>query len=229
LPVNTATGGGDFFDQATRNAALTEQLRQKPGEAATRVNAVGAQCPVLGLWTLARIRASVDWLADYSLSGVWRVWQPLDLGLRSAQVRRYSPDPSYQIKQKRLERALRDAASQPKEVVVLFLDEFGYYRWLAGSHNWGSSVAEREGHNQQWRTIGALNALTGQVTYLDNYIVGRRQVIAFYKRLVQVYASARRIYLIQDNWNVHSHPNVLAALATWPQLQLVGWPPTRPG
>ena len=219
---------GGFFDRAKRKATLTEQLRQKPGEAATRVTAVGSQCPAPGLWTLGRIRASVDWLADYSLSGVWRILQRLDLGLRSAQVRRYSPDPDYQIKKKRLERALRDAARHPKEVVVLFLDEFGYYRWPAGSRNWGPSVADREGNNQQWRTIGALNALTGQVTYLDNYIVGRRQLIAFYKRLVQVYASARRIYLIQDNWNVHSHPDVLATLATWPQLKPVGLPTYSP-
>ena len=119
-------------------------------------------------------------------------------------------------------------ARQPAEKVALFLDEFGYYRWPTGSRNWGPSVAQREGNNQQWRTIGALNALTGQVDYLDNYIVGRRQVIKFYGQLVQRYPAAQRIYLIQDNWNVHRHPDVLAALARWPQLQPLGLPTYSP-
>ena len=30
--------------------------------------------------------------------------------------------------------------------------------------------------NQQWRIAGALNALTGRVDYLDDYVVGRRQL-----------------------------------------------------
>jgi transposase len=216
---------GGRFDHLARKDELTEQLRQGPGEAAAQVNAVGATCPTPGLWTLAGIRASVAWLSDYSLSGVWRVLQRLDLGLRSAQVQLYSPDPDYLKKKKRLERALREAARQPDQVVVLFLDEFGYYRWPTGSRNWGPSTAQREGNNQQWRTIGALNALTGQVDYRDNYIVGRRQVIKFYGQLVQRYPEARRIYLIQDNWNVHDHPDVLKALADWPQLRPL-WLPT---
>jgi len=65
-----AVCAGGLFDQAKRKEELIEQLRQGPGEAATRVNAVGAGCPAPGLWTLARIRASVAWLAEYSLSGV---------------------------------------------------------------------------------------------------------------------------------------------------------------
>lgn len=219
---------GGLFDQAKRKEELTEQLRQGPREAATRVTAVGAECPAPGLWTLARIRASVAWLADYSLSGVWRVLQRLGLGLHSAKVQMYSPDPDYLKKRKRLERALRAAARQADQVVALFLDEFGYYRWPTGSRNWGPNVAQREGNNQQWRTIGALNALTGQVDYLDNYIVGRRQVIKFYGQLVQRYPAAQRIYLIQDNWNVHRHPDVLAALARWPQLQPLGLPTYSP-
>jgi transposase len=219
---------GGLFDQAARKEALTEQLRQGPKEGAANLPPVGSQCPPPGLWTLARIRASVTWLADYSLSGVWRVLQRLELGLRSAKVQRYSPDPEYALKQKRLERALRAAAREPDHVVALFLDEFGYYRWPVGSRNWGPSVAERDGNNQQWRTIGALNALTGQVDYLDNYIVGRRQVIKFYGQLAQRYPTAQRVYLIQDNWNVHSHPQVQQALTQWPRLQPLGLPTYAP-
>jgi hypothetical protein len=42
-------------------------------------------------------------------------------------------------------------------------------------------VADRAGTKHQfWRIVGALNALTGQVEYLADYIVGRRQGSACY-------------------------------------------------
>ena len=87
-------------------------------------------------------------------------------------------------------------------------------------------MADRAGSKQQlWRVIGALNALTGQVDYLDGYIIGREKVSAFYRQLDRVYADAKRVYVIQDNWSIHSHPDVLATLATLPRLEPV-WLPT---
>jgi hypothetical protein len=77
-----------------------------------------------------------------------------------------------------------------------------------------AAVAQRAGNNQQWRTIGALNALTGQVNYLDGYIVGRQQVIQCYAHLNRAYSEEERLYVIQDNWNIHPHPDVLTALAS---------------
>jgi transposase len=115
-------------------------------------------------------------------------------------------------------------------VGALFLDEFGYYRWPDVAPTWGqeAAVAQRAGTNQQWRTIGALNALTGQVNYLDGYIVGRRQVIQFYGQLNHAYAELDRLYVIQDNWNIHTHPDVLTAVAKSPRLIPVWLPPYSP-
>ena len=86
-------------------------------------------------------------------------------------------------------------------MVLLFLDEMGYYRWPEGAADWmlaAPGVAARQVHkagptNRQQRLIGALNALTGRLDSLDNYLVGRQQVSAFYQHLEQVYGSARRI------------------------------------
>jgi hypothetical protein len=87
-------------------------------------------------------------------------------------------------------------------------------------------VADRRGaNNGLWRLIGGLNALTGQVNYLDASIVGRAKVTEFYGKLVAVYPRARRLYMIQDNGSIHRHPDVLAALQEWPQVEPV-WPPT---
>jgi len=76
-----------------------------------------------------------------------------------------------------------------------------------------------------WRLIGALNPLTGQVDYLDNYVVGRAKVIEFYGQLVEAYPRARTLCVIQDNWSIHTNPEVLKALKDWPQVEPV-WLPT---
>lgn len=207
---------------------VVEILHAGPGEAARREVAVTKDGPVPSRWTLRTIRASVEWLTDYTMSGVWRVLQTCGLGLHTSCARLFSPDPDYASKVRRLHRCLRDAARHPDTVVALFLDEFGYQRWPAVAPTWGveAAVAQRAGNNQQWRTIGALNALTGQVNYLDGYIVGRQQVIQFYSRLDRAYPKkVALIYVIQDNWNIHTHPDVLTALEAYPRIKPL-WLPT---
>ena len=152
--------------------------------------------------------------------------------LRQGRLPLYSPDPAYATKLDRWLGCLREAAQTPEEVVVLFLDEMGYFRWPDAATDWAEVApakapeAVRAGpNNRQQRLIGALNARTGQVNYLENYVVGRKQVIAFYGRLNQIYAQARHIYVIQDNWSIHQHPDVVTALAEFPRLEPV-WLPT---
>ncbi len=206
---------------------LLETLRAGPGEAARQEVAVGETGPSPSRWTLRTIRASVEWLTEYTLSGVWRVLQTGGLGLHASCARLFSPDPDYRRKVRCLHRCLRDAARHPDTVVALFLDEFGYQRWPEVAPMWGleAAVAQRAGNNQQWRTIGTLNALTGQVNYLDGYIVGRQQVRQFYAQLNHAYPEVDLIYVIQDNWNIHTHPDVLTALERYPRITPV-WLPT---
>ena len=178
------------------------------------------------------IRATFARGNDLTLPGVWRALRRLGFGVRSAAVQQYSPDLDYLAKEAHLLSCLREAAAAPDEVVALFLDEMGYARWPEPAPDWGARApapcpaADRMGSKQQlWRVIGALNARTGQVDYRDNYIVGRAQVSAFYRDLDQRYAHARRVYLIQDNWSVHAHPDVLATLEGLPRCEPV-WLPT---
>jgi transposase len=221
------TVGGRFEEREVLNEEVLERLRAGPSEAARQEIAGGDSCPTPCCWTLGTLRVSVDWLSEYTLSGVWRVLPTCGLTLRASRARLFSPDPDYRLKVQRLHRCLRDAARHPQTVAAVFLDEFGYQRWPEGAPTWGdeAAVAQRAGNNQQWRTIGCLNALTGQVNYLDGYIVGRQQVIEFYDQIDQVYPKVALIYVIQDNWNIHTHPDVLDALAAWPRLKPV-WLPT---
>jgi hypothetical protein len=190
--------------------------------------APAARVPAICRWKLEAIRDTFAWLKDYTLSGVWRLLQRHGLRLRSARVQQFSPDPDYAAKVADLEMALWEARRYPRSVVAVFLDQMGFTRWPDPAADWGTepSVADRRGAKQGlWRLMGALNPFTGQVNYLDNYIVGRAKVIECYGQLVEAYPRARRLYAIQDNWSIHKHEEVIAALKGWPQIEPV-WLPT---
>jgi DDE superfamily endonuclease len=226
----TNTGGivgGPFEERVALRAEVLEPLQAGPGEAARQEVAVGVSGPVPCRWTLRTLRVSIEWLAEDTVSGVWRVLHACGLGLHASCARLFSPDPAYRSKVRRLHRCLRDAARHPDTVAALFLDEFGYQRWPEVAPTWGreAAVAQRAGNNQQWRTVGALNALTGQVNYLAGYIVGRQQVSAFSTQLNRTYPTVDLLSVIPDNWNIHTHPDVLAALAKYPRIKPV-WLPT---
>jgi transposase len=207
---------------------MLETLRQGPPPAADS----GQGSVSRSRWQLHSIRQALPRLHHYSLSGVWRLLRRAGLKLRTAQVQQYSPDPDYEAKEAYLLECLRHSAQHPKTTVLLFLDEMGYYRWPQPAAVWAPAApaevptAERQGvKQQQWRVIGALNALSGQVDYLDAYRVGRAKVIEFYRRLEQRYQWAAQIYVVQDNWNIHTHNDVLTALETMPTMKPV-WLPT---
>jgi DDE superfamily endonuclease len=212
----------------SRQQQLQERLRQGPGSEAQKEAAAQPDGPAPSRWTLSTIRASFDWLADYTLSGVWRLLDRCGLRLRSAQVQQYSPDPEYEAKVANLEMCLWEARRYPRSVVAVFVDQMGFSRWPDPGPDWGTKppLADRRQAKQGlWRLMGALNPFTGQVSYLDNYIIGRQKVIDCYEQLVAVYPYARRLYVIQDNWSIHKHPDVVEALAQWPQVEPV-WLPT---
>jgi DDE superfamily endonuclease len=216
---------GGAFD---RSDELQARLRQGPGPEAQAQAAAGPDGPPPSRWTLGTIRATFGQLADYTLSGVWRYLRRQGLRLRSPRVQQFSPDPEYAAKVADLEMALWEARRYPDTVVAVFLDQMGFARWPEPAKDWGPAapLADRQGSKQGlWRTMGTLNALTGQVTYVDGYIVGRAKVIECYGRLEEAYPQAERIYAIQDNWSIHKHPDVQEALKAWPQVEPV-WLPT---
>jgi transposase len=223
--------GGGFEEIEVVREELVERSHAGPGEAARQEVAVTPRGPAPSRWTLRTMRAALEWLTTYTLSGVWRVLQTCGVGLHSSCARSFSPDPAYRSKGRRLHRCLREAARHPDTVIARFLDEFGYQRWPEVAPTWGveGAIAQRAGNNQQWRTIGALNAVPGQVNYLDGYLVGRQQVIQFSGLLNRFSPKpGQRLYVIQDNWNLHTHPDVLTALERYPRITPVWLPPYSP-
>jgi len=224
-------GGYRGHTLRTRRDEMQDRLRRPPDPGCT---AMSKQNPNVTpcRWNLIVVRQTFAWLADYTLSGVWRVLQTLEIEWQRGYVRLWSPDPAYVSKVRRIKNVLKQAASDPKHIAALFLDEMSYHRWPSASPDWiaradGFPRAEHGGHdnNQQWRVIGALNACTGQVSYLQGYIVGRQQVSAFYRQLAEQYARFDKVYVIEDNWNIHTHDDVQATLKHLPHLEIV-WLPT---
>lgn len=232
--ANMGGTGEAAFDQekeAQRKEELVDRLRQGPGEAA-RLELDLSDGLTPSRWRLRTIRASTRWLSGYTLSGVWRLLKRLGLRLRSGRIQQYSPDPDYAEKEAHLLCCLEKAACFPKEVVFLFMDEMGYYRWPVAASDWcpadpaDAPLADRQKSKQkQWRIVGVLNALSGQVNYLDGYVVGRAKVIEMYRQVVETYSMARRIYVAQDNWSIHRHDDVLEALNGLSRIEPV-WLPT---
>jgi transposase len=183
-------------------------LHQKPGEYGI----------VRTRWRLQDLERAVDWLKGYSVPGIYRVLKRLGFSRKQALAFIHSPDPAYASKQAAILAALADAAQQPEQVVVLYLDELTYFRRPSKAPAYAQRghaqplAHEVPGSDTQTRILAVLNALSGQVTYLQRSKVGRAALVAFYAQLRAVYPQAVQIYVVQDNWPNHKLPDVLAAM-----------------
>jgi hypothetical protein len=174
--------------------------------------------PPRSRWTLAAIQQVCVWLADHSRSGVWRVLRSLELHWKRGRQHVHSPDPDYVAKLDRVA-ALRDrVVGDPDHQLLLFQDEVTYYRHptvgssYAPAGRWQPLAELSHARNTTTRVVATLNSPTGQVTCRQASHIGVREVVRFYATLCAQHPTARRIYLVQDNWPVHFHPDVLAAL-----------------
>jgi hypothetical protein len=186
-------------------------------------------------WTLRALRDGVPCFWRYSLSGVWRILAGHKLRWRRARDHLRSPDPCYQEKLAHL-LAVRDlVAAAPAQAVLRYLDQVTYYRQPSHGYAYATTGsthprAERSvQRNTATRVIGALDAQTGRVIAHQRGRITVPALIRFYQALVAA-SPSRRIYLILDNWPVHFHPDVLAALepqtSPFPFITPPSWPTT---
>jgi transposase len=130
----------------------------------------------------------------------------------------HSPDPAYRAKWTAILRAFTDAVEHPDEAVLVFLDEVSYYRQPTSAcayHPSGKQLpyAQQVARaNTRTRIVAVLNALSGQVTYLQRSKIGSTALQAFYATVRATYPHAKRLYVVQDNWPVHKLPEVLHAM-----------------
>lgn len=130
----------------------------------------------------------------------------------------HSPDPDYHHKWQAILQAFMDAANHPDEVVIVFLDEFSYYRQptlACAYHATGDTLPyafQAVCSNTRTRLIAVLNGLTGKVTYLQRSKIGVLALQEFYQQVRAGYSHAKTIYVVQDNWPVHKLPEVFQSM-----------------
>ena len=185
-------------------------------------------------WTLAAILQACVWLRLKTLAGMYQVLKRLNMHRKRGREHLHSPDPDYVGKLRDVHLWLRAVRLNPEKQVLLFGDEFTFYRQPSLSYDYepgGASQPLAElGYrsNLAWRIAGALNAWTAQVTYAAHAHFSLKLLVDFYQQIAQTYPQAEIIYLAVDNWPVHFHPDVLAALCDpsihWPLKLPKNWP-----
>jgi transposase len=78
--------------------------------------------------------------------------------------------------------------------------------------------------------VATLDPHDGRVVAWQGSKVGIDRLVSCYRQVRNAYPAAERLYVIQDNWPLHSHPEVLVALepqeAPWPRRLSATWPTT---
>lgn len=159
-------------------------------------------------------------MQSYTLAGIWQVLKRLKLVYKRGREYLHSPDPDYDLKVQYVAAAYRQAQANPSRVVLLYQDELTYYRRPSVARAYAPAGSKQPvarlgcRSNQKRRISGSLNAVTGQFHAHQLERFGVAQLRRYYQQLVAAYPQAERIYLVQDNWPVHRHPDLLADFTT---------------
>lgn len=102
--------------------------------------------------------------------------------------------------------------------VLLYLDEMSYFRQPSVGYHYELAGSDRPYAEQSYRSntktrlVGALDACSGRLLFRQASKIGINELVALYQQIACAYPQAERIWVVQDNWPVHFHPDVLAAL-----------------
>jgi hypothetical protein len=158
-----------------------------------------------------------NWLRLKTLPGLSQLLDRLKIHWKRARYHVHSPDVNYIEKLRDVRIQLLRVPTEWEQKVLLFEDEFTLYRHpsLAQAYEQTGKfqILAELGYkgNYIWRFAAGLNAWTGQVTYHHARVMDVTRLIIFYRKLASAYPN-HRIEMAQDNWSVHFHPDLLAAL-----------------
>lgn len=175
-------------------------------------------------WTLSTLReACSSWLDLQTDSGLYGLMRRLGITYKRGREYVHSPDPDYEAKRAYIDERLQEAR-QSDDQVLLYQDECTYYRQPTVAQGY---EAERQslaphadlGHHGSrcHRITGALNPFSGRVIFSQQRKMGTDGLLAFYRQVCAAYPETSTIYLVQDNWPVHFHADVIGTLKkqTW--------------
>ena len=185
-------------------------------------------------WTLAAVGEAVPWLAGHSAGGVRRVLDGLDVVLKRGREHVHSPDRGYADTRAAVAACLAEARAAGGRVVALFQDEVTLHRQPSLARAYAARgrdqpLAERSLRGDApARIVGVLDALDGRVLFRRRGELGVPALVGFYREVAAAYPGAERIDVVLDNWPVHFHPDLLAALGPqacpFPFPRPASWP-----
>jgi hypothetical protein len=167
--------------------------------------------------TLDGLGAVVPAFAGASRSGILRRLAKYQLRRKRGRDHSHSPDPLYQEKISYRATVKARVAVAAGAAVLLAADEVTSYRQPSIGYGYAAAGraeprAERATRSHRTtRVIGARAAATGRVISRQQGTIGVPPLIRCYRDLVAA-SPGQRLFLVLDNWPVHYHPDVLAAL-----------------
>lgn len=224
-------------------ATLLDVLRREPRQ-------FGVQRP---RWRLGDLLTQLDGWHLQGPTSLSRLLRRLRISFQQGRRHVHSPDLNYQPKRQAAEQrelVARLAAQEagwdgwrppavvlaPRRQVTLLQDELTYERQPSLARALASPGRDAHGRthpplaelshrsNTETRVAATLDVISGQVVWCQSSRIGVADLVALYQDVRATYPEAARIWLIQDNWPVHWHADLLVAL----EPQQTRWPPTRP-
>lgn len=185
-------------------------------------------------WTLDLLRKTLDWPQLHTTGGLSSLLRRLGISYKRGRMHVHSPDPDYVGKLSDIRAYVHESKADPERVVLLFQDECTYYRQPTLAQAYECSGHEQplaemsHQSNNSWRIAATIDIWTGRVIYTQKQQLRLRHFIQFLCQVRAAYPAAETIYMVLDNWPVHFHPDVLAALEPqrfrWPLHVARGWP-----
>jgi hypothetical protein len=169
-------------------------------------------------WSLDALIEQCPWLELHTRSGMSRLLDRAAISYKRGRDYIHSPDAFYLQKLSIIELARLRAQYDRSNVVLLYQDEFSFYRQPTLAREYSSRgiiqpLALRSTQSNTCRRIVAtLDAISGEVLYQQRSKIGLRPLTAFYDMVADHYAWASEIIIVQDNWPIHFHPDILAHL-----------------
>jgi transposase len=205
-----------------RKPAYAPRYQDKEEAKTAILNTVRREPSTFGLsssrWSLGLIARVCDWLQVKNPSSLSQLLKRLGISYKRGRSYVHSPDKNYQQKMDMIAQCLLRAWYAPQKYALLYQDEFTIYRQPTVDRNYeAKGKFQPLAHwshqsNTEFRGIGALNAVTGQVTYHQASKANITQLTRFYDMVVADYPDLDTIYMVQDNWPVHFHPDLLIHL-----------------
>ena len=205
-------------------------------------------------WRLGDVLAQLAGWHLHGPPSLSRLLRRLRISFQQGRAHVYSPDLNYQPKRQEVqtrELAAHLAALEagwddwrppavlhvPRRQVTLLQDELTYYRQptLARAYAPQGRDVSGQAHpplaalsyqaNTVTRVAATLDVISGQVVWRQHSRIGVAELVALYQDVRTAYPDAERIWVIQDNWPVHWHADLLAA---WSRRRPAGRPGARP-